>query len=288
MSFADPPGPRISATRKDSRHREGGQTAWVRRILLSALPKLLLSRGTGLLTRTPLPRRLRGPVHRWFARRYGCELGEVAGELADYRSLAAFFQRPLRAGARPIAAGASVLWPCDGRIVSCGPITGNTIPQIKGVDYTLDELLHDRELAAALAGGSQATIYLSPRDYHRVHAPFDATWQSSTHQPGSLFPVNPPAVASIAKLFARNERLVLRCKLPDGRPAVLVMVAALNVGDIVQQGTPPRPVHKGEEMGRFGFGSTVIVLLPPGTPCFAVLPAESPVRMGEAARLVSA
>ncbi len=252
----------------------------VRKIVLTALPKLLLSRSTGLLTRIPIPHALRTPFLSRFAKRYGADLGEMQGEAKDYGSLAEFFQRPLRHGARPIAAQSELCWPCDGKIITSGPIHATRIPQVKGRDYDLLQLLQDKVLAKALADGSQATIYLAPGDYHRVHSPFAAEILGVQHIPGALFPVNRGAVDSIPDLFPRNERQVFHCRLNDGTLACVVMVSALNVGDTsvtLAQG----PVAKGQEIGRFGFGSTVIVLVAKGGPALPDLPREMAVRMGE-------
>ncbi len=252
----------------------------VRRLLLTLLPKLAVSRLTGLITRIPLPRGLRAPFYRRFARRYGVELEQVAGELEDYRSLAAFFQRPLREGARPLAAS-PLVWPCDGKVVTGGGIRGDLIPQVKGQDYSLADLLGDRELAAEIADGSQATVYLAPGDYHRVHSPCAAQVLEIRKLPGSYFPVNPPAVACIDQLFLRNARVVFRLKLPDGRSAALVMVAALNVGDTSVSVSHGDQVAAGDELGRFGFGSTTVFALGPGKPEIRNLDPERKVRMGE-------
>ncbi len=253
----------------------------VRRVVLSALPKVMLSRLTGAATSLPLPRRWRPRCFGWFARRYGASLDEVDGELGQFRSLQAFFRRSLRAGARPIAAGALV-WPCDGRIVTVGPVTGGRIEQVKGNDYELADLLGDPALAQALEGGCQATIYLAPGDYHRVHAPFAGTIEGVTAIPGTLFPVNPPAVRCIDRLFARNSRHVFRCRLPGGTAAAVVMVGAYNVGGTVVT-VASGSVAAGQELGQFGFGSTVVVAIGPGGPRFAPLAPEQRVRMGGAA-----
>ncbi len=253
----------------------------VRRTLLTLLPKVLLSRTTGVVTRVPLPRAMREPCFRWFARRYSANLAEVQGELRDYPSLARFFARPLREGARTVADDPLVA-PCDGRIVTAGPLDGDLVPQVKGVDYALAELVGDAELARRLAGGSQATVYLAPGDYHRVHAPFDARVVAVRALPGTLFPVNPPAVAAIERLFVRNARVVFAVELADGRAGVVVMVGALNVGDVHQSVAAGTGVRRGDEVGRFGFGSTTVTVVGPGDAAFAPRVPETRVWMGEA------
>lgn len=251
----------------------------VRAALLTLLPKIALSRTTGLLTRLPLPRPLRRPLYSWFARRYGCALHEADGDLASFPSFAKFFQRGLCPGARPLGAG-PLVWPCDGRIVTAGPLDGERVPQVKGIDYALADLLGDPALARELADGSQATIYLAPGDYHRVHAPFAATIESVAPIRGTLFPVNPPAVRSIPRLFVRNARHVLRCRLDDGRRGAVVLVGALNVGDTLITVAPGARVAAGDEVGRFGFGSTVVAVLGPGAPGFPTVAPETRVVMG--------
>jgi phosphatidylserine decarboxylase len=247
----------------------------LRRLLLTALPKVALSRATGLACALPLPRRWRRPLFGWFARRYGADLREAVGEPEDYRSFRAFFRRPLRPDARPVAA-TPLVWPCDGRIVTAGPLQGGRVPQVKGRDYELADLLGDRELAAALRNGSQATIYLAPGDYHRVHAPCALAIDRVTALRGTLFPVNPPAVACIDRLFVRNSRHVFHCRAGAVLAAV-VMVGAYNVGDTAIT-VGGGPVGKGEELGQFGFGSTVVVVVGPGGPAFAEMPPGTAVR----------
>jgi phosphatidylserine decarboxylase len=251
-----------------------------RRILLTALPKLLLSRSTGLLTRVPLPKFARPLVYGWFARRYGADLSEMEGEPRDYRSMAEFFRRPLRDGQRPIA-DAPIVWPCDGKVITSGAITNGRIPQVKGRDYSVAQLLQDTHLAAQVDGGYQMTIYLAPRDYHRVHSPFDGELLGSKHIPGAFFPVNPGAVDSIPDLFPRNERIVFHYRLPSGDEAAVLMVAALNVGDTLIT-ADTGPISRGAELGQFGFGSTAIVLTPRSGPQISERPRETIVRMGQA------
>lgn len=252
-----------------------------RRVWLSLLPKSALSWVTGLLTDVPLPRAVRPWAYRRFSKRYGADLDEMAGALEDYSSLAAFFSRPLKPGARPVAA-TPLVWPCDGRIVSSGPLRDGLIEQVKGQDYEVEHLLIDGALAKRLRTGSQATIYLAPGDYHRVHMPFDGQRLRNWHVSGSLFPVNQKAVGAVPRLFVRNERMVFECRLDDGRAAAVVMVAALNVGSIKPSFPTSGAVKRGDELGLFGFGSTVVVVVERGGPAFPVLPRETVVRMGGA------
>jgi len=253
----------------------------LRRILLTALPKVVLSRLCGRLCSLPLPRWFRPRLYGWFARRYGASLDEMRGSLADFVSLQQFFRRPLREGARPIAP-TPLVWPCDGRIITSGRVANQRIAQVKGQDYALADLLGDAALARSLEGGSQVTIYLAPGDYHRVHAPFGAEIEGVTAIRGTLFPVNPPAVDCIDNLFVRNSRHVFRCRLASGLPAAVVMVGAYNVGGTLV--TRPRgPVRAGDEIGQFGFGSTVVAIVGPGALAFAELERELRVRMGGAA-----
>ncbi|MCA8965037.1 MAG: phosphatidylserine decarboxylase [Planctomycetes bacterium] len=252
----------------------------LRRLVLTALPKVALSRLCGLVTRVPLPRPVRRSLFRWFAKRYGADLDQIDGPVDQFRSLAAFFRRPLRAGAR-VVADSPLVWPCDGRIVTCGPLQGDRVPQVKGRDYSLAELLADADLAATLAGGSQATIYLAPGDYHRVHAPFAGRVERVVPLAGTLFPVNPPAVQCIDRLFVRNSRHVFHCRLADGAPAAVVLVGAYNVGDTaitIEHGA----IGCGSELGQFGFGSTVVVVLGPGPVGLPEVAPEQRVWMGQA------
>lgn len=254
----------------------------MRRLLLNLLPKVLLSSTTGLITRTPLPVSLRAPLYRWFARRYGADLDECQGELRGFRSLAEFFQRGLRPGARPIT-DTKIVWPCDGKIVSAGLIQKGCIPEVKGRNYSVADLVGDRDLAGELEAGSQATIYLAPGDYHRVHMPFTAKLSAIRKIPGTLFPVNPPAIACIKGIFLANARVVFRLRLADGRCGAVVMVAALNVGDTKITAAIGDQLAAGDELGRFGFGSTTIALIGPGGPSFAAVEQARVVRMGAAA-----
>ncbi|WP_371184542.1 archaetidylserine decarboxylase [Xanthomonas sacchari] len=240
-------------------------------------------------------------------RRFGVDLSEAAQpDATAYPTFNAFFTRALKPGARVADPDPqALLMPADGRISQLGRIEDGRIFQAKGQSFTAAELLGDDAAAVPFANGLYATVYLSPRDYHRVHMPWTGTLRETVHVPGRLFSVGTDAVRSVPRLFARNERLVCHFDTDFG-PMVSVMVGALLVSGVetVWSGVEiPRyadritrkdwrgkgiTLQRFEEMARFNYGSTVIVLLPPGVAAFdPVLKAESPVRLGQAlARLV--
>ncbi|MDO5506160.1 MAG: archaetidylserine decarboxylase [Pseudoxanthomonas suwonensis] len=235
-------------------------------------------------------------------RRFGVDLSEAAEpDATAYPSFNAFFTRALRPGARDADSDPrSLLMPADGRISQCGPITGDgRIFQAKGREFTAAELLGDATAAASFAGGRFATVYLSPRDYHRVHMPWRGTLRETVHMPGRLFSVGPDAVANVPRLFARNERLVCHFDTDFG-PMALVMVGALLVSGVetvwsgieipAYASKPTRRDWRGQgivlerfaEMARFNYGSTVVVLLPPDVAELdPSLQPEQPVRLGQ-------
>jgi len=238
---------------------------------------------------------------RWFIGRYGVNMAEAAvPDPAAYASFNEFFTRALRPGARPLA-DADLLCPVDGAISQFGAIDGGRIFQAKGHDYSASALLGgDAALAAHFHGGHFATLYLSPKDYHRIHMPCAGRLLRMVHVPGELFSVNPTTARGVPGLFARNERVV--CLFENERgPFVLVLVGATIVGSMatVWHGvvSPPRAgsvrewdytgqavdLPKGAEMGRFLLGSTVVLLFPKGPLRFN--PAWAPggaIRIGEA------
>ena len=239
---------------------------------------------------------------RHFVARYGVDMAEAEqADIARYASFNEFFTRALKPGARPLAS-ADWLCPVDGAISQFGSIHGERIFQAKGHDYSAKALLGgDTALAAHFHSGHFATLYLSPKDYHRIHIPCAGRLLRMIHVPGELFSVNPATARGVPGLFARNERVV--CVFDDalGRPWVLVLVGATIVGSMatVWHGVinPPRPgqlrewsyvdqdirLAQGAEMGRFMLGSTVVMLMPPGPLRFNS--AWSPggaVRMGQA------
>lgn len=249
-------------------------------------------------------------------RKFGVDLSEAAEpDATQYPSFNAFFTRALKPGARmPDPDPRAILMPADGRISECGHIgradegvqhedmpadSRGHIFQAKGHGFTTAELLGDAAAAEAFDGGLYATVYLSPRDYHRVHMPWTGTLRETVHVPGRLFSVGVDAVGSVSRLFARNERLVCHFDTDFG-PMAVVMVGALLVSGVetVWGGVeiPPYggPVtvkdYRGRgivlerfaEMARFNYGSTAIVLLPRGVAELApALRAQTPVRLGQ-------
>jgi phosphatidylserine decarboxylase len=239
-------------------------------------------------------------VIRWFVRRYGVDMGEAAEpDVARYPSFNAFFTRALRSGARPLVA-ADLICPVDGAISQIGAIERDQVLQAKDHRYSTRALVGgDAALAALFDDGHFATLYLSPKDYHRIHMPCTARLRRMVHVPGALFSVNPTTVRGVPALFARNERVVCHFEGAQG-PFVLALVGATIVGSMatVWHGVvnPPRPgvlrewryderpvaLQQGDEMGRFLLGSTVVMLFPAGPLRFnpAWAPGR-PVRMGE-------
>ena len=238
---------------------------------------------------------------RTIVRQYNVDLDDAeTADFAAYANFNAFFTRALKAGARPLDADPdAVLCPADGRISQAGPIEHGRIFQAKGFDFGTGELLGDDARAAPFHDGSFITVYLSPRDYHRVHMPLAGELIETVHVPGRLFSVAPFAVESIPRMFARNERLVCHFESALG-PFTVVMVGAMLVSGIatVWDGVAVPPyataiarrdwrgrgiwLKRGAELGRFEMGSTVIVLLPARLGRFsAQLHAEQAVRMGQ-------
>ena len=234
-------------------------------------------------------------------RKFGVDLSEAAEpDPTAYPTFNAFFTRALKPGARvPDPDPNALLMPADGHISQCGDIVEGRIFQAKGQSFTAAELLGDDEAAQPFADGVFATVYLSPRDYHRVHMPWAGTLRETVHVPGRLFSVGTAAVASVPRLFARNERLVCHFDTEFG-PMASVMVGALLVSGVetVWSGEEipayadaiTRKDYRGKgirlerfaEMARFNYGSTVIVLLPRGVATLDPgLHAEAPVRLGQ-------
>jgi len=247
------------------------------------LPRFWLTALVYRLARIPVPA-IKDFLITRFVSLYDVEIDEVELDVpAGFRTFNDFFIRELEDGARPIdASPGSIVSPVDGTLSRSGRLLAGSIMQAKGIDYTLEDLLAtDLEQAAALADGSFATIYLAPYNYHRVHAPFDGKVVAARYVPGDLFSVNAATAAYVPGLFRRNERLVLHIETPGG-PAAMILVGALNVGSIstpwsgqirprksgvvetIDLGNGPDTLRKGDLLGWFNMGSTVIILMPNG------------------------
>jgi phosphatidylserine decarboxylase len=251
------------------------------RDLIRWAPKRTFSTALGAVARIPVPRALRASLYGAYARRFGIDLAEVALPLEAYATLDGFFTRTLRDGARPIASEPDVaVSPVDCEVLEFGELEGGRMLQAKGCEFTVGALLAEPARAVRFIGGVYATLYLSPRDYHRIHAPVDGRIIGCSHVPGELFPVNARAVRDVEGLYACNERLVTFLHGTFGEVAV-VKVAACGVGCVTatydptvhthaRQPTgsrtydPPPEVRKGDELGVFHLGSTVVILFEPG------------------------
>jgi phosphatidylserine decarboxylase len=228
-----------------------------------------------------LPSALRRFAYRAFARAVGANLAEAELDLGEYASLGDFFARKLREGARRVdPAPNAIISPCDGAIAAGGIATDGTLVQAKGRNYRLDELVPDAAFAKSLLGGAYLTIYLSPRDYHRVHTPVAGRLVSYDYVPGTLWPVNRWATNNREGLLARNERVVIRLNADGIGDVAVVMVGAAGVGNIALADAPEsatfrrlrerktieldgKQLAKGDELGAFRLGSTVVLVFPP-------------------------
>jgi len=252
-------------------------------LLQYVLPRFWLTSFTYRLARIRMPAIKNFLITR-FVSLYDVAVDEVALSVPDdFASFNEFFIRELAPGARPIDDDpTAIVSPADGKVSAAGTINANNIFQAKGHEYTLDDLLAtDLQEAGSFVDGSFATIYLAPFNYHRVHAPLDGELVAARYVPGDLFSVNKATAAHVPGLFRRNERLVLHFGTALG-PAVLIFVGALNVGSIstpwsgeirprkhgvvetIDLTNATREIRKGDLLGWFNMGSTVIVLLPQG------------------------
>ena len=249
-------------------------------ILQTLLPQHHLSRAVGWLAKQQQPGWLPTLLIRLFMRAYGISLAEAdISRAEDFPDFNAFFTRALREGARPLADSRYVA-PADGEVSQRGPIESGSLIQAKGRNYSVAALLGGDEVAAqAYQEGSFATIYLSPRDYHRIHMPITGTLRRTCYVPGDLFAVNLSTAAAVDGLFARNERLICHFETADG-PLVMVLVGAMIVAGIETawggvEDPQPNTIREmrwaasegptlaaGDEVGRFFLGSTVILLSP--------------------------
>ena len=253
----------------------------------------------GFLSELPVPSALLVPILAAYSKGFGVDLSEAARPLRAYASFNDFFTRELRDGLRPLDPDpAALVSPVDGRVYASGSVDAGTILQAKGVPYRVADLLGSADAARPFEDGTFLTCYLSPKDYHRIHWPFDARLERVRHLPGDLWPVNDAAVAGVPRLFARNERVAILATTSSGAAVALVPVGALNVGSIrlafarlrTNRGgvAMPRVVAlpaaavacRGEEAARFAFGSAVVLLVSRGAGRLDAIEPGSVVRVG--------
>jgi phosphatidylserine decarboxylase len=276
--------------------------------LLKRLPQGALSRAFGRMADVPIPSAMRRSVLGAFARAVGADVAEAELPLEAYPTLNRFFTRRLAAGARGWPADPSaVASPVDGAVGQLGTVREGRLIQAKGRLYDVVHLLEDEGAATRYEGGAFITLYLSPKDYHRIHAPVDGEIRAARHVPGALLPVNAAAVSHLPELFARNERLMCWIDGPLGRTAV-VAVGAYNVGRIsaafdpawnapagrsawvtnrrglqsaARAYDPPVPIRRGDEIMTFHLGSTVVLLFEPArVELLSSIRPGDPVRLG--------
>lgn len=248
------------------------------RLMTELSSRKFVSRMTGRFAKSSLSRR-------WiprFAAMYKIPIEEAEKKLADYGSLNEFFTRRLKPGSRVVDAGEQALVsPVDALVTACGPIRDGLLLQVKGQDYTLEELLNGSPRLSQYRHGYYWVLYLSPTDYHRIHSPCEGTVVETEHIPGRVYPVNDFGLRSMKRVLSRNERLVTYIRHDLGETAV-VKVGALNVSSIRYVEPKPVRLDRGGELAYFEFGSTVVLLTEDGT-CEprADVKAGTKVRMGE-------
>lgn len=268
---------------------------------LRLLPKNAWSRAVGVAAHAELPRPITRAAIRAFARAFKIDVEEADRPLSEFRTVGDFFTRRLRPGARPIDRRPGFATsPADGHILNFGRIEDGTLIQAKGRRFSVADLLRDEVEAARFAHGSWITVYLSPRDYHRVHHPAEGRITAARYVPGHLWPVNRAAVENVDDLFCVNERLITYVDGPLGEVAT-IMVGATSVGYITVRydenlvtnrgragglrtfasGEEPR-VARGDELGTFHLGSTAIVLFAEPSVVLEPLEEGAPIRLGVA------
>ena len=261
--------------------------------MLSVLPRRRLSRWMGGLVRLRLPGWLRRGIIRWYVGHYGVDLSECEGGVGDFDSLASFFTRALKPGVRVVADELeAIVSPVDGVVSSVGRVEKGAFPQAGGLLVAAGDLVaSDGQFDEA----EYATIYLSPKDYHRVHSPREGRIVGHRYRPGRLWPVFPAATRMVEGLFARNERVAVRLDTDLGEVAC-VLVGAFGVGRmtlsfdsvVTNMGmdkadlelSEPVAIERGAELGRFGMGSTVILLFPAGSVSWEISAGQAG-RLGE-------
>ncbi len=260
--------------------------------VLRVLPRTTISRVAGRAAELPWPGPLRDVVLNAYCKAYDVDLSEAAAARDTYGSFDAFFTRALKDGARPVNSDMNVaVSPADGTVASFGEIDAESTFVVKGRPYRLVELLGDAAEAERFQGGRGCVVYLSPRDYHRVHVPCEGILSRVNSLPGDYFPVNDFGVKYIPQLFIRNRRVACFVDTPEHGRVAIILVAAMVVGRISVEGieerdVPPgewpmrKDVARGEELGRFHLGSTAVLLFEKSAEADWCV-AEGPIRMGE-------
>lgn len=269
-------------------------------LIFRLFPKSAFSRLMGRVAEVRWPRWLQVFSLRVYIRIFTIDMSQFQGQVRDFPTFNAFFTRAVRPEARPLPDAESqpdaLVCPVDGAVVECTPIRTGRVFQAKGRDYSLQELLHGHPGWEAYDGGTSLTLYLSPKDYHRIHAPCSGTVRRFGYMPGELWTVSPAGVRGVPRLFCRNERLVSYLETAFGEVA-LVAVGATVVGGIkvvYHSQTSNRPsakaqysesvshfLFRGAELGRFEIGSTVVLLFRPGEAQLEALQPGQAVRMGQ-------
>ena len=247
--------------------------------MLRMLPRASISQAVGRLADIRIPTAFRDGVYGAFANQFGVNVEEAELPMRSYASVNAFFTRRLRPGLRPIESGDGVVVsPVDARVSQFGVISGGEMVQAKGRTYQVDDLLQDTAEAQKFRGGHYATLYLSPKDYHRIHFPAPGALLGFKYHPGHLWPVNPASVHNVDQLFCVNERVTVFMNAFDDVPMAVILVGATCVGrmslsfDSLVTNMPGsraervryeggRTVDRGAELGMFNLGSTVILLV---------------------------
>jgi phosphatidylserine decarboxylase len=266
--------------------------------LMRLVPKSALSNVVGMATRFPAPASMHHAAIRVFAKRYNVNLDEAELPIEDYPTLGQFFTRRLKPGMRTIdTAKDAIVSPVDGAVSQVGNIFCGDCLQAKGITFPVGKLLGDPKEADTFEDGSFATLYLAPKDYHRIHSPIEGEITGYTYLPGAFWPVNPASVNTTDALFAINERLVTYLKTDLGRVAVVAVGATCvsrihaTYDAILTHTNQPARSHKyerpiaierGGELGMFEMGSTVILLFEKGKIAWdKKLTPDQPVRLGE-------
>lgn len=244
--------------------------------ILRVLPRNAISRAMGSLCEANLPAPLMRGIVSAYSRAYNVNTEEACPTGLPYTSFDSFFTRKLREGARPIEGDDyTLVSPADGRVVDAGRADTKGRIQVKGKPYTVEELVGDAAWARELSGGAFNVVYLSPRDYHRVHVPIAGKIVRVRGIDGDRYPVNSIGEAHVKGLFVKNRRVVIEVQSPQFGRVAVVMVGAMIVGRMSVVGidqpdvqgehfpSPPVEIHRGAELGKFHLGSTVVLLLPP-------------------------